>query len=122
MLYNYRASVIKVLDGDTVDLNVSLGFEMYHKCRFRLLGINTPESMGKDACEAGKVAKQFMIDLLPAGTHVIVKTKKDKKEKYGRMLCELFLCEEDGSPKDISVNQTLIKEGHAKAYDGGARE
>ena len=122
MLYTYRASVIKVIDGDTVDLQVSLGFEMYHKARFRLIGINTPESFGKDACDAGRAAKQFLIDLLPPGTDVIAKTKKDKKEKYGRMLCELFLCDAAGTPKDVTVNQTLINAGHAKPYDGGARE
>jgi micrococcal nuclease len=121
MLYTYRSSVVKVIDGDTVDLQVSLGFEMYHKARFRLVGINTPESFGKDACDAGRAAKQFLIDLLPPGTVVVAKTSKDKREKYGRMLAELFLCDADGKPLTVTVNQTMIDRGHAKAYDGGAR-
>ena len=122
MLYTYKATVLKVIDGDTIDLQVSLGFEMYHKARFRLIGVNTPESFGKSACEAGHAAKKFMIDLLPEGTVVIVATKKDKREKFGRMLCEMYLCDADGKPLTITVNQTLINAGHAKPYDGGARE
>lgn len=121
MLYTYKAQVLHVVDGDTVDLHVSLGFEMYHKARFRLLGVNTPESYGKDACEAGRAAKQFMIDHLPIGTTVVVATKKDKREKYGRMLCEMWLHDAFGKDGSKSVNQTLIDAGHAKPYDGGAR-
>jgi len=121
MLYTYRAKVAKVVDGDTVDLDVGLGFEMYHKARFRLVGINTPESFGKDACDAGRAAKQYLIDLLPPGTVVIAKTSKDKREKYGRMLAELYLCDADGNPLKVTVNQMMIDRGHAKPYDGGAR-
>lgn len=121
MLYTYRATVLHVVDGDTVDLSVSLGFEMAYKARFRLVGINTPESYGPDACAEGRAAKQYLIDTLPTGTHVIVKTTKDKKEKYGRFLAELFLVGDAGLPHDRSVNQMMIDAGHAKPYFGGAR-
>lgn len=121
MLYTYRATVLHVVDGDTVDLTVSLGFDMTFKGRFRLVGINTPESYGPDACDAGRAAKQYLIDTLKVGTVVIVKTSKDKKEKYGRFLAEVFLVGEGGQPAPSSVNQMMIDAGHAKAYFGGAR-
>ena len=121
MLYTYRATVLHVVDGDTVDLSVSLGFEMSYKARFRLVGINTPESYGPAACDEGRAAKQYLIDLLKEGTPVIVKTTKDRKEKYGRFLAELFMIDTDGNPLATSVNQTMINAGHAKAYFGGAR-
>lgn len=121
MLYTYRATVLHVVDGDTVDLSVSLGFEMAYKARFRLVGINTPESYGPAACDEGRAAKQYLVDLLREGTPLVVKTTKDKKEKYGRFLAELFVLDADGQPLAKSVNQTMIEVGHAKAYFGGAR-
>lgn len=121
MLYTYRAAVIYVVDGDTVDLSVSLGFEMTYKARFRLVGINTPESYGPNACPEGRAAKQYLIDTLPTGTPVIVKTTKDRKEKYGRFLAEVFLLDATGQPLPSSVNQMLVDAGHAQPYSGGAR-
>ncbi|NBR00627.1 MAG: nuclease [Actinobacteria bacterium] len=122
MLYIYRATVLHVVDGDTVDLAVSLGFEMSYKARFRLVGINTPESYGPAACDEGRAAKQYLIDTLKEGTPVIVRTTKDKKEKYGRFLAEVFLFDGAGKPLDRSINQMLIDAGHAKPYFGGARD
>jgi len=121
MLYTYRATVLHVVDGDTVDLSVSLGFEMSYKARFRLVGINTPESYGPTACDEGRAAKQWLIDLLKEGSPVVVKTTKDRKEKYGRFLAELFLVNGEGAPTENSVNRMLIEAGHAKEYFGGAR-
>lgn len=121
MLYTYRATVLYVVDGDTVDLSVSLGFEMSYKARFRLVGINAPESYGPSACDEGRAAKQYLVDLLKVGTPVIVKTTKDRKEKYGRFLAELFLLDANGQPLAVSVNQTMVDAGHAEAYLGGAR-
>jgi len=122
MLYTYRATVLHVVDGDTVDLAVSLGFDMTYKARFRLVGINTPESYGPTACDEGRAAKQYLTDTLKVGALVIVKTSKDKKEKYGRFLAEVFLFDGAGKPLDRSVNQMLVDAGHAKAYAGGARD
>lgn len=121
MLYHYKATVLHVVDGDTVDLMVSLGFEMTYKARFRLVGINTPESYGPDACDAGRAAKQFLIDTLKEGSTVVVKTSKDKKEKYGRFLAEVFMVDAKGVALPTTVNALMIEKGHAKAYDGGAR-
>lgn len=121
MLYAYRATVLHVVDGDTIDLSVSLGFDISYKARFRMAGINTPESYGPDACDAGRAAKAFLADLLREGTAVLVKTTKDKKEKYGRFLAEIFILDTSGQPVANSVNQMMIDAGHAKAYFGGAR-
>jgi micrococcal nuclease len=121
MLYHYKATVLHVVDGDTVDLMVSLGFEMTYKARFRLVGINTPESYGPDACDAGRAAKQFLMDTLKEGSTVVVKTSKDKKEKYGRFLAEVFMVDAKGVTLPTTVNSLMIEKGHAKAYAGGAR-
>lgn len=117
-LYTYKAQVKEIIDGDTVDLTVSLGFHMQFEGRFRLFGINTPESYGKEACEAGKVAKEYLKGLLPPGTAIIVKTDRDKTEKYGRFLATLYLLDPKGVPAAEAVNQTLVKLGHAKPYFG----
>jgi len=120
-LYTYRAQVLHVVDGDTLDLMVSLGFDMHHKTRFRLTGINAPESYGPTACAEGRAAKQFLTDLLPVGTTVVVKTSKDKKEKYGRFLAEVYLLDAKGEVLPQAVNALMVEKGHAKPYFGGAR-
>jgi micrococcal nuclease len=117
-LYCYRAQVLHVVDGDTLDLMVSLGFDMNYKARFRLTGINTPESYGPTACDEGRAAKQFLIDTLPVGMAVMVKTTKDKKEKYGRFLAEVYTLDAKGGVLPQSVNDLMVEKGHAKFYDG----
>lgn len=117
-LYHYRATVLHVVDGDTLDLSVSLGFDMAFKARFRLTGINTPESYGPDACDEGRAAKQFLISTLPVGAAVVVKTTKDKKEKYGRFLAEVYPLDAKGEVLSQSVNALMVEKGHAKFYDG----
>lgn len=121
MLYTYRATVIRVVDGDTVDVDVSLGFDVFTRNRFRLDGIDSPESYGPKASEAGHAAKQYLSDLLSPGTPVIIQTVKDRKEKYGRYLATLFPLDADGTAVATSVNQTLVATGHAKPYTGGPR-
>jgi micrococcal nuclease len=108
-----------VVDGDTLDLMVSLGFDMHYKARFRLAGINTPESYGPTACGEGRAAKQT--DLLPVNTTVVVKTSQDRKEKCGRFLAEVYLIDAKGEVLSQTVNAVMVEKGHAKVYDGGAR-
>lgn len=110
-MYEYRARVIHVVDGDTLDLDVSLGFHVQIKGRFRLLGLNTPESFGPDACDAGRAAKAWVQETLPEGTEVIVQTRRDAGDKYGRYLAVVLL-------NGQSVNDALVSAGHAKPYDG----
>lgn len=108
-MYTYRAKVIKVIDGDTVDLNIDLGFHISVSKRIRLSLIDAPE-MNTDA---GKQAKQFVSDKLSEGKSVIVQTKLDSSDKYGRILGEIFL---DDSIS--SINKMLIDAGLAEIYKG----
>lgn len=117
-LFHYKATVIKVVDGDTIDLMVSLGFDTSVKGRFRLVGVNTPESYGASACPEGVAAKAFTTAALPVGAEVVVVTSKDKKEKYGRYLAEVYKLEKNGVVSEKSVNQMLVESGNARPYSG----
>jgi micrococcal nuclease len=107
--YIRKATVIKVIDGDTIDLKVDLGFSTFKEDRFRLTGINSPEKN----TEEGMVAKRWMESMLPIGKELVVATSKDKKEKYGRYLAVLYV-----KGMDESINSALIRGGMAKAYFG----
>lgn len=113
--YRYKATVARVIDGDTVDLTVDLGFKIYTAMRIRMYGINTPELHAKDPAP-GQAAKAFLEGLLPVGAVVTLDSHKDSQEKYGRFLGELFV--KDGDP---SVNDQMVMAGHAVRYFGGAR-
>lgn len=109
-MHTYKAKVINVVDGDTVDCEVDLGFYMVARIRFRLARINTPEMRGEEK-QAGQDAKQWLIDTLAKhGNEVIVSTKKTGK--YGRWLGELFFEGEE----NVNVNDELVKAGHATYY------
>jgi micrococcal nuclease len=111
-MYEYRATVLRVVDGDTIDCRADLGFDVGMDMRLRLAGIDAPEM----STEAGKAASRWLADKLHAGTEIIIKTQKDRREKFGRYLAEVFL------PGDaISVNQAMVDAGMAKRYDGGKR-
>jgi len=114
--WRYEASLLRVIDGDTVDAMLDLGFSTHRKVRIRFYGINTPETRTRDAEEkkAGKKATARLIELLSTGSFVL---KSHGVGKFGRCLGELFT-EELG---EVSVNQTLIDEGLGEAYFGGAR-
>lgn len=109
-MYEYRATVIRVVDGDTVWLSVDLGFDVHRNDSFRLAGINAPETSTSE----GKVAKDWLISLLAPGTAVTVHTVKDHREKYGRYLATLLLADEN-------LNDLAVKSGHAVPYSGGPR-
>lgn len=111
--YVRNARVLKVIDGDTVDLDTDLGCDMHIYQRIRLNGINAPEKNTK----AGKDAKAFLERLLLGHDTIVIKTHKDEKEKYGRYLAELYLPD-----NPISVNQQLIDAGQAKEYHGEKRD
>jgi len=117
-MYEYRAKVEKVVDGDTMDLSIDLGFDIHYASRVRLLGIDTPESRTRDLEEKkrGLAAKDRVVELCPVGSTVTLKTFKDGKGKFGRILGSIYV---EGA--DISVNDMLINEGHAVAYSGGKK-
>ena len=107
--YEYKARVVRWIDGDTVDLNVDLGFRLTMADRFRLTGIDTPER-GKAGYDT---ARQRAERLAPVGSDVLVRTFK--ADKYGRWLATIW---SDVGP---TVNSALIEEGLAKPYLGGAK-
>jgi len=116
-LYHYSAEVTRVVDGDTVDAFVDLGFDMHSKQRVRLYGINTPEVRTRDKVEkkAGLAAMARLQEMLRESKNkCVIKTRLDRKGKYGRVLGVLYVDECD-------LNTKLVKEGHAKRYYGGTR-
>lgn len=112
-MYNYRATIIKVVDGDTIHLEIDLGFDIRQKTTVRLFGINTPELRG-DNKEGGAKAKERVKELLPEGTIVRITTEKDRKEKYGRYLAIIYL--NTSASEYDTINNLLIGEGLAERY------
>jgi endonuclease YncB( thermonuclease family) len=108
-MYTYRAVVDNVVDGDTVDLSVDLGFDVWFKTRVRLNNIDTPEKW----FEYGKVVKRYVQQSLQGKEVTLTSTKQDK---YGRYLVEIFL-----SGFRDSFNQHLVDHNMAKAYAGASR-
>lgn len=111
-MYEYKAIVTEVIDGDTVSMTVDVGFYMFTKIRVRLLHINAPEIHTKDLEEKkrGLVSKTFLKSLLE-GKDVIVKTQKT--DNFGRWLGEVFL---DDGEHSINVNQLLVDQGYAVPF------
>jgi micrococcal nuclease len=116
-MYEYRVKkVTGVVDGDTIDVDIDLGFNISYSQRVRLAGIDTPESRTKDKAEKvlGLEVKQRLKDILASASIVVIRTQKpDSTEKYGRVLGWLFV---DGAEK--SVNEALIADGYAWGYMG----
>jgi micrococcal nuclease len=122
MIYIYKAELIRVVDGDTVELMIDLGFDTSRKERFRLYGIDAPEMRTED----GKAAKKWLWDALQPLDAIYVQTiqlsTKAKRDKYGRFLAVLFDETSDmqasGPTKTrvcpSSINARMIAEGHAK--------
>jgi len=115
-MHEYNAIVRRVVDGDTMDVTLDLGFDILYNNRIRLYGINTPESRTRDLEEKklGLAAKDRVKELCPVGSSVIIKTTKEGRGKYGRILGEIFV-------GDVNINQQLVAEGHAVEYFGGSR-
>lgn len=116
----YGATVLNVVDGDTVDLMIDLGFNIHHKIRVRLYGVNTPESRTKDLKEKelGIKAKEFTKDWLSKHKWVFVNTIPDKNDKYGRILARVFSSEDVNNPATACLNKDIIQSGHAREYYG----
>ena len=115
-MYEYKVKVTKVVDGDTVDVDIDLGFGMtYKKQRVRMLGIDTPESRTRDKVEKlfGKASKAHLKSLLNSGDTITLVSHD--KGKFGRILGDFII---DGK----RATDILIEEGHAVAYFGGSKE
>ena len=119
-MYEYRVKKVnKIVDGDTIDVDIDLGFAVSFTQRVRLAGIDTPESRTTDLKEKalGLEVKEKIKKELAAAKDVVIKTEKpDSSEKYGRILGWVFL---DGA--EVSLNQKLINEGYAWTYGGGTK-
>lgn len=116
--YVSTAKVVRVVDGDTIDLEVDLGFHLKFTDRFRLYGIDTPEMRGPER-EEGKKVTAYVKELLPVGSSVLVKTFRSKGQgKYGRWLAVIYREDTDTMFfNTLSVNQHLLDEGKAVRYD-----
>jgi len=100
MLYYYRGKVVHIVDGDTFDIVVDLGFNIFHKVRVRLADIDTPEIFGKEKEEGLKV-KDF-VEKAILNKEVYVHTEKDKKGKYGRYIAHILFTDDKGQVFDLT--------------------
>ena len=108
-LYNYKAKVENIVDADTIDVTLDLGFKVYMGARLRLAGIDAPEMKTQE----GKDAKAWLEAQLPIGHEVTLSIYK-AKEKWGRYLAYVTY-------NGTNMNELLLKNGHAVPYDGGKR-
>ena len=122
-MYEYRCKILRVVDGDTVDVDIDLGFGVWmHKERVRMMGIDTPESRTRDSIEKqfGLASKDKLKSLLPIGSMQILKTEIDKsgedaKGKFGRILGDFLI-------EGKRASEILIEEGFAVAYHGQSKD
>ncbi len=117
-MHEYKCKILRVIDGDTVDVDIDLGFGIWmHKERVRLLGIDTPESRTRDKEEKrfGLLSKQYVKDHYPVGSMAILRTHKDKTGKFGRILGELIW-------KNTTINKIMVDEHYAVLYNGQSKE
>src|SRR6056300_390904 len=125
-MYEYRVNIVKVIDGDTVDVDIDFGFGVWIKDeRVRIMGIDTPESRTRDKEEKvfGLAAKARLKELLGKGA--ILKTQinkdgEDMKGKFGRILGDFIVDGEDGN--DMLVTKVMVDEGHAVEYWGQSKD
>ena len=120
-MYEYRCKVVHIVDGDTVDVDIDLGFGVWmKKQRIRLYGIDTPESRTRDLEEKkyGLAAKAFLTGMLDDPAGIILKTHKDATGKFGRILGELW---RTTNYADQSINDYMVEKHHAAAYMGQSK-
>ena len=116
-MHEYKTKIRRIVDGDTVDVDIDLGFGMIlSKQRIRLYGIDTPESRTRDKEEKfyGKLAAQFLKDQCKKGSCITLKTYLDKKGKYGRILGEIIV-------DDVNINQLMVEQHMAVEYHGQSK-
>lgn len=116
----YNAIVRRVVDGDTIDVDIDLGFGIWiHNERVRLLGVDTPECRTRDELEKqfGFLAKSVVEGFCPVGQKVILETEMDDKGKFGRVLGIFWV--DNG---ELNLNQFLIEEHYGVAYEGQSKE
>ena len=124
-MYNYNATCVKVVDGDTIDAMIDLGFGVHVKKRIRLAGINAPESRTRNKVEKklGLAAKERLTEMLDGAANCF-ELESQELGKYGRVLGRLLIDKIAGKDviTKVCVNDCLVQEGHAVEYNGGKRK
>ena len=123
-MFEYSCTIVKVVDGDTVDVDIDLGFGVWlKKQRIRLYGIDTPESRTRDLEEKkyGLIAKEFVQSHLPVGSTRTLTTVKDKTGKYGRILGK-FKAYDSYTDAWVNLNQWMIIKHLGVEYQGQSKE
>ena len=123
-MFEYNCTIVRVVDGDTVDVDIDLGFGVWlRKQRIRFHGVDTPESRTRDLEEKkyGLAAKAFVEGHLPVGSIRTLTTVKDKVGKYGRILCK-FKAWDAQTDACVYLNQLMIIKHHAVEYHGQSKE
>ena len=123
--YNFRVTeIVKVLDGDTIDVTIDLGFDLFKKERVRVAGVDTPEKRTRNleekalGIDATNWLKKELEDVLAGDDELIVRTElHGGVGKYGRLLGWLYV-----GDTTVSLNEQMIDEGYALAYDGGTKQ
>ena len=123
-MHEYNCTIKRVVDGDTVDVDIDLGFGIWiHNERVRLFGIDTPESRTRDLEEkkAGLFAKKVVLHYLPEGSKQVLRTHKDKVGKYGRVLGE-FVIYDSLADRQTTINQFMIDHKIGVEYSGKSKD
>ena len=123
--YNFRVTeIVKVLDGDTIDVLIDLGFDLFKKERVRIAGVDTPEKRTRDleekalGIDATNWMKKNLEDTIAGDDELTIRTELvGGMGKYGRLLGWLYVGE-----SDVSLNEIMIEQGYAWAYDGGTKQ
>ena len=121
-MYTYSADVVKIIDGDTIDVNIHLGFNVIlYKQRIRLMGIDTPESRTRNLEEKkrGLISKQYVVDKCPVGSRIVIESLD--RGKFGRILGNIWETGHEAHP-DTSINKRMIADGFAVEYFGGNKD
>ena len=123
-MYVYNAKCVRVVDGDTIDAEIDLGFDVKIKKRIRLAGINAPESRTRNLVEKklGLAAKEKLKDMMEGAANCFELESKELG-KYGRVLGKLHIDKIAGKDviTKVCINDELVKQGYATEYDGGKR-
>ena len=125
-MFEYSCRIVRVVDGDTVDVDIDLGFDLWlKKQRIRLYGVDTPESRTRDLVEKkyGLAAKAFVEEYLPLESKQTLRTKLDDRGKFGRILGEFVVHQEwEGKTISSTVNEQLIRQHHGVKYHGQSKD
>lgn len=122
-MYTYSADVVKIIDGDTIDVNIHLGFNVIlYKQRIRLMGIDTPESRTRNLEEKkrGLISKQYVVDKCPVGSRIVIESLD--RGKFGRILGNIWAADTEEVTADNTINKNMIADGFAVEYFGGNKD